>query len=344
MGFPERWRSSAHGLKSVLDYVRHVSRPYSAELSKLLSPGSLRIVGCRDGPSGRLRAVTTTALGGSAPLAHRFAHAYSAAGLRGRAAVWRLAHRLGGPRRGGELRVGSGSLGLNLDRGLDGVLYAGMFETGELALIGSIIRPGDVCVDVGANIGLYSVLCASRGARVIAFEPTVTHAELTLNLAPWPDSVAINIGISDEDGELHMGRPYAGEVGDAHSSFRAGTCSDPTMPVRRLAGVPQVAELETIDFLKVDVEGWEPQVIAGARELWERRAIGIALVEVSQQWGATDYLTYLADLGYACFSVETHTGRLRRRAVLTPVDLDRMPGQINVLVVRPDRMNRLPQP
>src|SRR5690606_6625977 len=61
------------------------------------------------------------------------------------------------------------------DRGMERSIYlTGTYEQGTLFVMRQILRPGDVFVDVGANIGwmtLYAVQCVGKGGKVFAFEP-----------------------------------------------------------------------------------------------------------------------------------------------------------------------------
>lgn len=246
---------------------------------------------------------------------------------------------------GTTVEVAGESLHIDPLRPFDRLIYKGIFERSELRLIDQLIATGDVCVDVGANIGLYSILCVgrSRTGTLIAFEPSQSFTRLRSNLSAWENAIPLNIGISNENGTLNLG--LTRDDGDEHASFREGGTEGNKIAVKRLDDVPEIASLSGIDFLKIDVEGWERQVMTGAAELWRRRAVGIALIEANSQLGSVDYLRELIDLGYSCFRIQEvlRTLNLRRRLKLTPLDLDSHLPQANVLVVRPDRLSRLLQ-
>jgi FkbM family methyltransferase len=222
-----------------------------------------------------------TSLASPAPLAHRLAHKYCAAGWRGRTAVWFLANRFPWPAEP-SVRVAGGELRLDARIWLERALYQSIYERTQLELVSRLIRPGDACVDVGANVGVYSVLDAarSRGGRVVAFEPSPTFQRLSENLRRYPSATALNLGLSDRPGRLPLSRAGTDDIG---ASFRDGTSRDPEVPVARLDEVPEVRALERVDFLRIDVEGWEPNVMAGASRLWQRRMVGMALIEANPQ-------------------------------------------------------------
>ena len=64
-------------------------------------------------------------------------------------------------------------------RGATGNLYCGLHDFSEMGFLLHCLRPGDVFVDVGANVGLYSIYAAKKkNLQVIAFEPSVFNLEL----------------------------------------------------------------------------------------------------------------------------------------------------------------------
>ncbi len=286
------------------------------------------------------RGPRATRLDRSVPLAHRVAHRFCAAGWRGKTIVWKLAERWSAPVHA-VVWVGGGSLSIDRTYSLDRAIYQGFFESAELRLIAKLVRPGEACIDVGANLGLYSVLFAARSGHgpVISFEPSPTFQRLQENLSHVPCATAINMGVGAEAGSL----PLHLADGDDHANFREGTSADHVVDVITLDSVPAIQDLPQIDFLKIDVEGWEPQVMAGAKGLWAGRKVGIALIEVSPMWGGVDCLQTVVDLGYQCFSLlpKRLAGGLRYGMEVLPLDVRSLPPQGNVLVVRPDRMDRL---
>src|SRR5215510_12901685 len=83
------------------------------------------------------------------------------------------------------------------------LIYCRSFETTERAFLNHCLRPGDVFVDVGANIGLFTLIAASRvgpAGRVVAFEPTgVTYTRLIYNarLNGFSKASCVNAALSD---------------------------------------------------------------------------------------------------------------------------------------------------
>jgi FkbM family methyltransferase len=144
----------------------------------------------------------------------------------------------------------------------------GIWEPYETSLLLGLLRRGDVFVDVGANIGYFSVLAASlvsaEGA-VFAFEPEpenfrLLQANAALN-ALQNCITPVHAALSDAAGE---GRLFlsADNLGD-HQVY-ASEEARPSVPITLYNGSEFLQDrLQRLDLLKVDTQGSEYQVIAG---------------------------------------------------------------------------------
>lgn len=144
----------------------------------------------------------------------------------------------------------------------------GIWEPFETSLLLRWLRPGDVFVDVGANIGYFSLLAASvvgpQGA-VFAFEPDPDNFRLLLanaalnQLAARITAVAAALSATDGEGRLYLS---ADNLGD-HQVY-VGEEERRSVPIRLYQGSRYLqSRLARIDVLKVDTQGSEFQVIAG---------------------------------------------------------------------------------
>ena len=151
--------------------------------------------------------------------------------------------------------------------GATGIYYTGLYEFEEMAFTLHALRPGDRFVDVGAHIGAFSILAAgAAGARALAVEPvpaSFAHLQDNIHLNGLSGMVhALNLGIASKAGRLTFttGKGAANGVVPANSSAThfASTVEVDVLPLDAL----------TADFpptiLKIDVEGYEHEVIAGA--------------------------------------------------------------------------------
>jgi len=144
----------------------------------------------------------------------------------------------------------------------------GVWEPYETALLLQLLRPADVFVDVGANLGYFSVLAASvvgdQGA-VFAFEPDPSNFRLLEENAELNNLqhriTAVQAALSDE---AEQGRLFlsADNLGD-HQVY-AGDEIRPSIPIDLYQGSQYLeTRLQRLDLLKVDTQGSEYQVIAG---------------------------------------------------------------------------------
>lgn len=148
----------------------------------------------------------------------------------------------------------------------------GIWEPYETSLLLSILGPGDVFVDVGANIGYFSLLAASvvgEGGTVFAFEPdpdnfSLLQRNIALN-AQQAGVVAVQAALAADagEGELFLSEDNLGD----HQIYAAGDHRS-SLPITLLNGSQFLGErLSRIDLLKIDTQGSEYRVIAGLQPL-----------------------------------------------------------------------------
>lgn len=179
-------------------------------------------------------------------------------------AAWQARCRLS---RGPHVRPWIAGTRLVVERGMTGAtgnLYVGLHEFDEMAFALHLLRPGDLFVDVGANVGSYSVLAAGAcGADVVAFEPLArARASLLANLAANGLESRVQVlakAVGSAQGVLRM---TAG-LDTANHVLRPGDdmASTVQVPVTTLD-----AELagRAPALVKIDVEGHDAEVLAGA--------------------------------------------------------------------------------
>ncbi|MEP7023090.1 MAG: FkbM family methyltransferase [Actinomycetota bacterium] len=181
-----------------------------------------------------------------------------------RAARFQLRGRL--LRRRTLARLGEKSfLWVDLHRtGASMVMYANPPDVPEMLAWRRVLQPGELFVDVGANVGSYTLWAAELGAEVIALEPAAD------TFALLEENVALN-GYRVQAIQAAAGA----ECGTARFSAGrdAGNSLDPDGPVQtRLATVDSLIGDRTVAGLKIDVEGFEIEVLRGcANALAERR-------------------------------------------------------------------------
>lgn len=192
---------------------------------------------------------------------------------RGRWRIGSLAYRLidGGVGVQSAVQTRHGfSMNLDLAQFVDRTIYCtGEWEPLETALIAEILKPGDTFVDVGANIGYFTLLASQRigaGGKVIAVEANprtfkLLEANVRLNGCI---NVALNhVAAGEAAGFATMFEREAGNAGGDQVDF----ASDGTITVERLDSLIGDAPVRLI---KLDIEGAEAKALRGATGLLER--------------------------------------------------------------------------
>ncbi|MDQ3702625.1 MAG: FkbM family methyltransferase [Chloroflexota bacterium] len=186
-------------------------------------------------------------------------------------------------------------------------------------LLQRLLRPGDVVLDVGAHLGYYACLAASRGARVHAFEP---HPELASRLHRSRDLNGfgerlrvVQQAVADTDGPgvLFMDLKAADEAGDSAGSgasilplprFGTRTALDTTF--LRLDTYCRRRDVGSIRLLLIDAQGAEPRVLADAQRLLAEVRPAAVICVVSGLPGASspsEVLGLLRTAGYVPYEI-----------------------------------------
>lgn len=179
----------------------------------------------------------------------------------------------------------------------------------------------EILFDIGANVGMYTVYAAAmRAARVMAFEPESQNYAL-LNRNIYSNQLgekvrAFPLAISDTTAldALYLSRFSAGESchnfgaaidfgGRAFTPGFAQGCVSLS-----LDDLVEKHGLAEPDHIKVDVDGLEHKVIAGARRLLEKRRVKSVLVEINTNLPEhRDIITRMASCGYGLSAVQVDT-------------------------------------
>ncbi|WP_439566856.1 FkbM family methyltransferase [Sphingopyxis sp.] len=209
---------------------------------------------------------------------------------------------------------------LDLGQFVDRTIYCtGGWEPLETRVIAAALKPGDSFVDVGANIGFFSLLAhrlVGPTGRVHAIEPTPSTADLLAHNIALSGAGAGAITVhrcaaGDRDGAVTMVVHDAGNIGSNHVSFDGAGAA---VPLRRL---DQLLSGETIRLIKLDIEGAEAMALRGAGALLDGDTAPALLFEFSPDMlrgMGDDPAVLLHDLeakGYIIY--EIHPDRLTPR-------------------------------
>ena len=185
--------------------------------------------------------------------------------------------------------------------------YAGMGEPALTAALRATLQPGDTCLDVGANLGYYSLLACQRvgpPGQVFSFEPNPSvAATLRANLAlnEFAQARVIESAVGRASGQTVMHIPVRGQSGlgtlSAETAAELGSAMrEVPIAVTSLDDFLAATPLASIRAMKVDAEGFELEILAGARELL-RRFHPLLFLEVGADTGPPAAVT-LREQGY----------------------------------------------
>lgn len=161
-------------------------------------------------------------------------------------------------------------------------LAAGHFEKDEIDIFIEYLQKASICIDVGANIGLYTCLAASRGKQVVAVEPLPSNLDLLyknlirnglLNVEVFPLGLAAGSGIRRLFG-AQTGASFL--PGWADTSERYCT----VVPVNTLDAIVGTRFDGLPLLIKMDVEGFETEVLEGAKYTLELNPKPVWMVEI----------------------------------------------------------------
>jgi FkbM family methyltransferase len=219
-------------------------------------------------------------------------------------------------------------LRLDLDDYIQRCIYYDAFEADELNLMLRLLRPGDVMIDVGANVGIFTLAAARAvgGAGLVhAFEPvTANYERLVENVElNGLQNVRLNrAAAGDQAGTATLGIEPGMEraSGRVMSGFYAVGLSgrQASAPMVRVDDYLALSSPERqVRMVKMDVEGFEPRALAGMRALLDGQRVDVLLLEVSAYnlvrhgFGIADVVRPLESAGYRLYRLGA-LGWLRR--------------------------------
>lgn len=168
---------------------------------------------------------------------------------------------------------------LVMERGMHGAtgnLYYGLYEVDDMAFVAHALRDEDLFVDVGANIGSYTVLAAGvAGARTLACEPIPsTRTRLLRNVAVNHLEALVQVAavaVSDREGIVTM-------TSDRDTTNLVAADGD---LVVRATSLDTLLAGDVPAVMKIDVEGHEAAVLRGARQTLADERLLALVVELS---------------------------------------------------------------
>ncbi len=230
---------------------------------------------------------------------------------------WQISSRLWEPE---QIKLWTGGLQLVVKRGYHASTachYFGLPEFESMAFLLHFLRPGDVFVDAGANIGVYSLLASGvTKASSIAFEPdpdafTLLSRNISLNrLEDFVCQHPVALGASWQHGLMTIGKGIQNHM----------TIDDDLQNGRAIRVAPLdefCSASNTPVLMKIDVEGYETEVVRGASSTLARSTLRALIIErmgLGAQFGFDEEALHrhLLSLGFQLFDYQPFERELYR--------------------------------
>lgn len=210
---------------------------------------------------------------------------------------------------------------LNLeDNVTDGRILTSLsrYDRTEMKSLVSSCKNG-VFVDIGANIGFYSIIMAANGSNVIAIEPnpkTLARLNYNVSLNDFANKITVlPLGVGEE-GDCEL--TFAGDLGSASTrtifSRNKKTIKISTFP---LLDILESQNIEKVDGLKIDIEGTEdialiPFFKDSQESLWPRCLV---IEHCNRIYWQNDVIKFILNLGYYV-SVQTRSNTIIQKKIV----------------------------
>ena len=202
------------------------------------------------------------------------------------------------------------------ETGLTGNIYTGLHEFPDMGFLLHVLRPEDIFVDIGANVGSYTLLAsAAVGARSFAYEPipgTFNKLLDNVRLNRIEHRVqAFNIGLAQQDGTIL----FTSDLNTVNHAVAQGEPSAGSIEVQ-VRTLDHALAGQGAHIIKIDVEGYETPVLEGARETIHNPALHAVIMELNgsgNRYGFDEsrLLATLLAAGFKTFSYNPLTRQLK---------------------------------
>jgi FkbM family methyltransferase len=227
-------------------------------------------------------------------------------------------------------------------------VFTGRFEEAERRFVENFLQPEMITLDIGAHHGFYTLLASKKvGAQglVVAFEPSLrerTRLVRHLRLNRCANVLVEGVALGSKEGQADFFVVGGRETGC--NSLRPPKVVEPTtvirVPVLTLDSYLHGKKICNPDFIKMDVEGAELEVLKGATELLQRQPRPVILCEVqdirTQPWGykAQEVLSFSHRFGYRWFKPLPN-------GFLEPISIQQKTFDCNLIGVTDERMKQI---
>lgn len=220
------------------------------------------------------------------------------------------------------------------------LLFRGKWEPYETSLVEKLVSPGDTVADIGANIGYYSLILASKVKEVHSFEPdpaNFSYLRFNIQQNRVGNVILVNKAVSDQSrcAMLYLSEDNYGD----HNLWAKGDRKAVEVETTSLDDYFQIMP-KRLDFAKMDIQGGEWNAFKGMKQIVEQSR---SLKVITEFWpeglkgmGSSPIalLKLLADYGFDLFRLDEEKKRLNRLPESGFEDLAQMKSSTNLLCLR----------
>ena len=201
--------------------------------------------------------------------------------------------------------------------GATGCIYVGLPEFEDMGFLLHFLNTEDLFIDIGANVGSYTILASgNNNSTSISIEPvpsTFSWLKKNIELNHLNEKVSsFNIGLGDVESVLHFTNGLGTTNHVVDKSFKDAI----EVPVKKLDDLVDIDDLETDILIKLDVEGFEYNVLIGGQTTLcsdKTKAIIVELNGSGNRYGFKDSLVdeKLRSFGFSTYSYDPFTKSLK---------------------------------
>lgn len=192
------------------------------------------------------------------------------------------------------------------ETGVTGNIYCGLHEFPDMAFLLHVLREGDLFVDIGANVGSYTILASSAiGARGYCFEPVPsTYDRLMTNIRLndlEEQVISLNVALGNSKGEI--------QFSSDQNCMNHVIADDEITKSKIIVNVSTLdEELKDAPFLmKIDVEGYETPSLEGAENTLKNKELCAVIMELNGSGSRYGYdeskiLSMMSHYGFKTYS------------------------------------------
>lgn len=201
------------------------------------------------------------------------------------------------------------------------LFFFGEYDPGINRIIKQYVTPGAVTMDIGANIGCYSLLMAKTASKVYAIEPIprlIQNLKENIDLNKLKNIIILPIVISDHSGILDVYYLENHPIGREGTLYRKDilAANAPSRKIQKtqsktLDEIAMENNLPKLDFIKIDVEGHEYPILLGAKESIRKYKPVIIFEYDERTWGYESVTfetakTYFQNLDYSLYFIRSN--------------------------------------